>query len=396
MDKQNKTPIWTKDFIGITIINLLIFFGFQMLLPTLPIYVKSLGGADAVIGWIIGLTTIASISVRPFSGMALDKFGRKGVLLLGIGILIVISLAYMWVPIVGVILALRFLHGLGWGAASTASSTVVTDVIPKTRFGEGIGFFSLSANFAMAIAPGVGLSILAALHITGLALFSAGVGAVALMISFFIRYRPVDTRNTVKNRRSPYERSSIRPSIIMFFVTASFGSITGFISLYAVEQGVANIGLFFLIYAATMVVSRPFFGRFIDRLGFNAAIYPGLIILVVAMFILSQATALPFFLIAGLLYGVGFGAAQSSLQTMAVVLAPADRFGAANATFYTGFDGGIGFGSIIGGMVASAWGYGCDVFIVIAFPHSRWYSVLLLMPKDRLKTGMKHRSIWEV
>ena len=94
MDNKNKPQIWTKDFIGITIINLLIFLGFQMLPSTLPIYVKSLGGADSIIGWIAGLATISSLIIRPLSGIALDKLGRKGVLLTGIGIIIVVTLAY--------------------------------------------------------------------------------------------------------------------------------------------------------------------------------------------------------------------------------------------------------------------------------------------------------------
>ena len=358
MNNKDKQPIWTKDFIGITIINLLIFFGFQMLMPTLPIYVKSIGGANAVIGWIIGLSTIASLLIRPFSGIALDKFGRRGVLLVGGGITLLVTLAYMWVPIVGIILALRFFHGLGWGAVSTASSTVATDVIPKTRFGEGMGFFSLSSSLAMAIAPGVGLSIMTDYHITGLALSSAGFGVIAMLLALFIRYRPVEKQDAgKKEKKAPYERSSIRPSVIMFFVTASYGSITGFISLYAIDCGITNIGFFFLIFAVAMVISRPLFGRLIDRIGFSAAIYPGLILLVAAMTLLSQATALPVFLIAAFLYGIGFGAAQSSLQTMSVIDAPSDRFGAANATFFTGFDGGIGFGAVIAGIAASAWGY---------------------------------------
>lgn len=357
MDNIRKRSIWTKDFIGITIINLLIFCGFQMLLPTLPLYVKSLGGTDSVIGWITGLSTIACLLIRPFSGVTLDKFGRKGVLVAGIGVMIVVTLAYSWFPIVGIIFVIRFFHGLGWGAASTSSNTVATDVIPKDRFGEGMGYFSLSTSLAMALAPGIGLSVLAMFHVAGLMLLSAGFGAVALLLTFFIRYRKMERQETVKEKMTPYELSSIRPSVIMFFVSASYGSITGFISLYAVDRGIANIGVFFMIFAVAMVLSRPLFGRLIDRLGFNAATYSGLIILIAAMFLLSQASAIYLFLIAAFFYGMGFGAVQSSLQTMSIIYAPKDRFGAANATFFTGFDGGIGFGSIIAGIVAATWGY---------------------------------------
>lgn len=356
MDKIKK-PIWTKDFIGISIINLALFFGFQMLLPTLPVYVKSLGGADSVIGWIAGLSTIASLIIRPFSGLALDRFGRKGVFLTGIGIIIIVTLCYMWFPVVGIILVIRFLHGLGWGMASTASSTIATDAIPKERFGEGMGYFGLSSSIAMALAPGIGLSVMTGLQINGLAIISAGFVIIALVLSFFIHYRQVDRNGEMKKPSSPYERSAIKPSMIMFFVSASYGSITGFISLYALNQGIKNIGVFFIVFALAMLFSRPLFGKIIDRKGFSTAVYPGLIILTSAMLVLYQASTLPLFLCAALLYGIGFGAVQSSLQTMSVAHAPKDRLGAANATFFTGFDGGIGFGSILAGITASALGY---------------------------------------
>lgn len=352
-----RQPIWTKDFISITIINLVLFFGFQMLLPTLPIYVKSIGGMDSVIGWIAGFSTIASLIIRPFSGLALDKFGRKGIFLTGIGVIIVVTLTYMWFPVVGIILAIRFLHGIGWGMASTASSTIATDVIPKERFGEGMGFFGLSSSIAMALAPGIGLTVMSKYHIEGLALLSAGFAAIALILSLFLHYRYVERLSEIKRTSSPYERSAIRPTVIMFFVSASYGSITGFISLYAVEQSIGSIGVFFIIFALSMLITRPIFGKIIDCKGFNAAVYPGLILLIFAMLLLYLAASLALFLCAALFYGVGFGAVQSSLQTMSVAQAPKARLGAANATFFTGFDGGIGFGSIIAGITASALGY---------------------------------------
>lgn len=386
MDNKNKPQIWTKDFIGITIINLLIFFGFQMLPSTLPIYVKSLGGADSIIGWIAGLATISSLIIRPLSGIALDKLGRKGVLLTGIGIIIVVTLAYWWFPYVGVILVIRLLHGFGWGAASTASNTVATDIIPKERFGEAMGFFSLSSGLAMALSPGLGLALFAGFNAPGLMLTSAGFGVIALILSFFFRYRIVERQQTVIKKVDIFERPALRPTVVMFFISASYGSIISFISLYALEKGITNIGLFFMIFASAMLVTRPIFGKLVDRFGFSATMYPGLIILVIAMLILSQISTMFMFLIVALLYGIGFGAVQSSLQTMSVIYTPKDRLGAANATFFTGFDGGIGFGSIVAGIVASVLGYNW-MYLTFSF-------FLILAGFIYLFTSGKTRKAW--
>ena len=365
---ENKSKIWTKDFIGITIINLLIFMGFQMLMPTLPLYVKSLGGADSVIGWITGLTTISALIIRPLSGVAVDKWGRKVILLAGIGLIIAATMSYWWFPYVGVILAIRFLHGFGWGAASTSSNTVATDVIPKERFGESMGFFSLSSGLAMALAPALGLALFAGEKASTLVLTSAGFGAVAFCLALFFRYRTVEKQEEDRKKAAVFERSSMRPAIVMFFVSAAYGSIVSFLSIYALEKGIANIGMYFLVYAVAMLITRPIFGRLVDRLGFNATMYPGLILLAIAMGILSQVSTMPTFLFVAFLYGIGFGAVQSSLQTLAVIYAPKDRRGAANATFFTGFDGGIGFGSIVAGIISSALGYSWMYLVFAFFP----------------------------
>lgn len=357
MQKDKKKSIWTKDFIGITIINFLIFSGFQMLIPTLPLYVKSLGGTNTVIGWITGITTIACILIRPVAGNYLDKNGRKWVFLIGLGVVVSATFSYKWLPMIGALLALRFIHGLGWGVASTASNTVATDIIPKERFGEGMGYFSLSGSIAMAMAPGIGLFVYGHSGVTGLTQLSAALVIAAMILAYFIHYRAVEKQENSMKKKMPYERASFRPSFIMMFVTVTFGSITGFISLYAMDQGISNIGLFFMVYSAAILLTRPVFGRLIDRLGFDVAMYPGLIALFVAMVLLSQAATMSMFLVVAFVYGVGFGAVLSSLQTMAVINAPKDRLGAANATFFTGFDAGIGVGAVAGGVIATMWGY---------------------------------------
>ena len=109
--------------------------------------------------------------------------------------------------------------------------------------------------------------------------------------------------------------------------------------------------------AIALVVSRPVFGMVVDRFDYGYAIISGLLIIIFSMLVLAQASTLSLLLVSGAAYGVGFGAAQTSLQAMAVSEAPRDRLGAANSTFFTAFDSGIGVGSILLGNVAAAFGY---------------------------------------
>ncbi|WP_051599234.1 MFS transporter [Metaclostridioides mangenotii] len=402
MEKNKvKTTIWSKEFILIMLINLLIFCSFQMLLPVLPVYVKSLGAADSIIGWIAGLSTIASILIRPFAGVALDKYGRKGVFFIGLCIVILATISYGWVSVVAMILFIRFIHGFGWGISSTSSSTIASDIIPKKRFGEGMGYFSLSSSLAMALAPTIGLKIIADYNFRIVSVVSSTLTIVALLLAFTIKYKKVGKENLktdnslvkslkessqnsskgsfnesiekpLKSKINLFEKSAVAPASVIFLITITYGSIVGFISIYANDLGIKNVGIYFAIYAISLLISRPFFGKLVDRYGFDIAVFPGLICLFLGIMVLVYANGLLMFSISGVLYGVGFGATQSSLQTMSVINAPKENIGAANATFFNGFDGGIGVGSVVAGIVASNIGYSkmymyLSISIVLAF-----------------------------
>ncbi len=355
---DSKTPLWTKNFVTIIIVNLVIFFGYQMLMPTLPKYIQSLGIDNSHIGLISGIITVSTLLIRPFAGQILDRIGRKQVLWGGFIIYMFMVTSYSWISTVGMLLLVRFLHGFGWGATTTASNTIASDVIPKKRFGEGMGYFSLASSIAMATAPAIGLSLLLRYDFRFITYFSSALALVALLISFTVKYQEVPKiPQDAKVKRAIYDLSAFKPALITFFVTVTYGSITSFLSLYASERGIENIGIYFTVYAAFLLLSRPFFGRIVDRRGFGYAIIPGLICLLISMILLSFSMSLPLFLLAGVFYGIGFGATQSSLQTMALVSVPRERFGAATATFFTGFDSGIGIGTVIAGLISTAVGY---------------------------------------
>ncbi len=351
-----KEPLWTKEFIIIFIVNLFTFLGFQMLLPTLPIYAKYLGGSDTSAGLVVGIFTVSALLIRPFVGQALDIYGRKGIFLSGLVIFAVCVFGYIWAPSLLVLLIIRFIHGFGWGLSSTSASTVAADIIPKSRLGEGMGYYGLAATISMAMAPALGLYLFNRFGFDILFVVSAVMVSIAIIIANLIKYHNVELHPR-QAKLSLIERAALRPTLVVFFMTMTFGAIVAFIALYAQQRGISNIGLFFTLHALAVAVSRPLAGRIADMRGFDVVVIPGIILVAIAMVLLSRAEDLSGFLLAAVIYGAGFGAVQPSLMAMAIVLSPPQRRGAANATFFTGFDLGIGLSSIMWGAVAELTGY---------------------------------------
>lgn len=355
-ESRNNTKLWTKDFVFISLVNLLLFASWQMFPFVLPLYLQSLGATDVLLGWVTAVTTLAALLVRPFCGFVLDRFGRKGVLLVGIALMALSVASYSIFSVIIAIFAIRFVHGLAWGVASTASQTVASDVIPPRRFGEGMGLFALSASLALAIAPGLALELYNFEGMGPVIAVAFGTLAVALVIALLMKYKQVEDPKLF-TFKGIFEKRSLVPSVIIFCLTMAYGALTTFLALHAVAQGVEGIGIFFTAYAIAVAASRPFLGKVVDRKGYGIIIVPGLVIIAIALVILSFADSLPLFILVAFLYGLGFAACNSTLQTMAVAGVPVSRRGAANATYLVGFDSGIGFGAVVAGAIVSIAGY---------------------------------------
>lgn len=348
--------LWTRDFFLICFVNFSMFLGLQLLLPTIPVFVVHLGGLETDVGIVMAIFTVSAMLARPLAGLLSDTRGRQGVLIVGLVIFIIAVAGYNWSTGIAALLAIRFLHGLGWGLCTTASGTIAADTIPLPRMGEGMGYFSLATAFSMAIAPAAGIYFITNLSFTHLFFTSAALAIAALILSLTISYRKVE-HTTVSPRATLYEKSVLNTSLIIFLVTATYGAVVSFIVLYAAELGINNIGPFFIVFALTTLISRPLSGRLVDKKGYNVVIVPGMLLLVITMLVLAAANKMWVFLTSAALYGLGFGSVQPSLHSLAVRIAPSNRWGAANGTFFSAFDLGVATGAVFWGIVSQAVGY---------------------------------------
>jgi MFS family permease len=365
---EQEGKIWTRDFTLICLSNFFIFLGFQMTLPTIPLFVEKLGGNDQLIGVVVGLFTFSALLIRPMAGHALETKGRRFVYLIGLAIFVLSVGSFGIAASLYFLFVLRIVQGVGWGFSTTASGTIATDLIPAKRRGEGMGYYGLFGNIALAIGPSLGLTLVGFLPFSQLFMICASFGLIALILSSRIKFRKTSPPPVMmqKKKWDLYEKSALPPSFLMFFITVTFGGIASFLPLYATQKGIQGLQWYFLFYALALMLTRTFAGKIYDKKGHRAVFPMGAILIVIAMVLLAWLPNSLILYIAAIFYGLGFGSVQPALQAWSVQNTSTNRKGMATATFFSFFDLGIGIGAIVFGQIAYWFDYS-SIYICAAF-----------------------------
>ena len=355
----SNSGLWTANFLLICLSTLSVTIAFHSLIPTLPIYITTHGGSKEIIGMAMAFLTIAAVIVRPIAGWSLDNLGHKPILLMGLVVFLLPSVIFTLMIPIAALLWLRLLQGFGWGVSTTALGTVAADLIPKHKFGEGLGFYSLTTSISLAISPAIGLWLIDKFSFQTLFLTGSFLTILAFCLALLIKY-PAPKPRIVKAKLVFLEKPALPPAIVIMLITVTYSSLLSFLAVFARQKGLSSAGLFFLTMAITTLVSRPLSGRLVDRFqqrGYDFLVVSGSLAIICAIMVLARTTISWHLIIGGVCFGVGFGFIQPSMLALCIASLPPARSGAANATYWTAFDSGVFIGSILWGFVASALGY---------------------------------------
>lgn len=363
--------IWTRSFILMLLINLIVFMVHSMQMTTLPQFTLHSGGTSAQVGIVMGVFTVSAVALRPLFGRWVDGKGRRFMLVLGGVFLLVAAVSYPLLAFVSGLLIVRLINGVGFSAHTTAAATMMGDILPPPRLSEGLGYFSLSNIVAMGFGPAFGL-YLASL---GYPLFFAVTGALSLLgllaTLMVPESRPFSAAAEAKGKAKPafsisnyVEKTTLRPAIVVFFMALIMGATTSFLPLFGQARELGHIGTFFTVFAVTMLVVRLFTSRLVDRVGPNPVMIISFLFLIATFIVLALAESESMVLTAGVLYGIGSSWPIPAMNAVIIQLAPIARRGAANATFSTFLDTGVGVGIVILGFVADAFDY--TVFFLVS------------------------------
>ncbi|TCW35818.1 putative MFS family arabinose efflux permease [Laceyella sacchari] len=354
---MSKAKLWTNNFIIVSSINFLLTLVFYLLVVIIGVYaVDEYHATASQAGLVTGIFIVGTLIGRLFIGRKIDSIGCKRTLFIGLGLyLLTTSLYFIHLGITFLIFT-RFVHGIALGIASTATGTIVAQIIPATRKGEGVGYYSMSTTLATAIGPFIGLYMNQ--HASAQMIFSLclALGVISLLTAFFVHAPALESsaKKVEMTELKPFqliEPKAVPIAWVTLVIAFCYSSVLSFINFYAIEMNlVSAASFFFLVYSIAVLVSRPFTGRLMDVKGANYVMYPAFILFAAGMLLLGLAHSSFTLLLGGALVGLGFGNMQSCTQAIAVKLTPPERMGLATSTFFIFLDAGLGFGPYLLGL----------------------------------------------
>ena len=358
----------------------------------LGVYAKSLHAPASQIGHVMSAFAITALLFHLISGPAMNSYNRKKLLIASMGLMAIAFLGFGFSPNIAeqfnldsiqVLIAFRLLQGIGNAFGNGCSLTIVADVLPKEKFTTGMGYYACAQAISQAIGPVIGVFLRDAIgyHNTYVFFFVIMLGAMILTTRVHVAFQ----------KKIPFSlkwdniiaKETIAPGCVTLFMVLGYAAINAFLLVYTEEKHIAGGALFFSVYAATLLLSRPMIGQLTDKYGFVRIAIPFLCMTVASLLLIGYSHKLWMLLLAAAANAFGFGAIQPMLQSLCMKAVPQERRGSASATNYIFMDIGTILGPNICGFVAEQYGYTEIMWNVMAII-VLFGSIVIFLTRDKI------------
>lgn len=369
--KGSKDRLWTIPFVAAVLVNLFMSSVFYLLLTSMAGYaIERFQASDAAAGFASAGFILGAVVTRLGAGKFLDFIGRRRLVLISMAAYILIGLAYIPASNLYLLIALRLLHGVAFGAGNTALVASVQTAIPPARRAEGNGYFATATTLSTALGPFAAVWFAQNYGFELVFLLSAVLGAAGLVAGWFFTVperdpTPEERANMWSMRLGTFvSRDALPLSVTIGVGGFAYVAVLSFIAVHTESLGIAEAAsAYFVAYAIASLTARMFAGRIQDRHGDNVVVYPALACYAIGMALLGWGTTTASVTISGVLLGLGFGSLLPALLAVVVSRSRPAKVGVVTSTFYVVLDLGSGVGPILLGFVATAIGFG-NMFVV--------------------------------
>jgi MFS family permease len=346
-----------------------------------------------VAGVATSIFVVGALASRAFVGKVMGHCGYKNTMLLGMAVNAIASVSYLFVPSIGLLIAARLVHGLGFGMVTSAAPAIVAGVVPNERLGEGMGYFSLAGPIAAGIGPFVAMLLVQDGGYLLLFVLCALIMLIVLALIALLRIPRIEL--------SPQDREDLRGfklksiievpvvpvSLVALLMYSCYGGIVSFLALFLRELGLADYAsLFFVVYAVVVLLSRPFAGRLFDARGASPLIIPALLILAAGFTLFSQTQDLWMLAAAAVMVGLGVGAVQTATLAVVAKITPPSRRGIGTTTYYLMSDVGYSLGPLLAGLSIPLLGYR-GMFLALGLLTLGNFAYYFLYQRGRMGSG---------
>lgn len=363
MEGEIKERLWNRNFVKVCIGNFMLYFSFYLIMPLLPLYLHdTFHASEQMIGIVLAGYTVTALIIRPFGGYIVDSFPRKAVLMICYFAFFIFFAGYFLAWTVLLFAIIRTMHGFAFGSTSVAISTMAIDVLYPSRRAEGIGYYGLSNNLAMAVGPTIAIymyDIVPDFHyMFAMSLATSGIGLL-----FLSRIKPRERQVVKEKPPMSLDRFFLlkgwREGVTTACFSFSYGVLSTYLAIYGEKElGITSgTGTFFMLMAIGLIASRLLGGRSLrqGRITHNAG--EGMVMSLVGYTLFALVQEPWAYYSAALIIGLGNGHLCPAYQTMFINLAPNSQRGTANSSYLTSWDVGVGLGVLVGGWAAEFLGY---------------------------------------
>ena len=372
---KEKVKLWTNQYLIIILLSLVMFSSFYMITAGFPIFVSTISDNPAIAGIMTTTLMVASLITRFFASVIIQKVNMK--------LLLIISLIYFLGTIgltfvntsIGFLIAIRALQGIGFSMLTILVFTISSNIVPKSRLGEGIVFFALSTSVGTTMGPLIAISYLANYSFRSMMMITLGLMAFSLVCSFFTKNTKVnkekeslDETNHEPFYKYMFDKRVLLPCILVTFNYITIAGTVNFMGAFGKEINVGGrIAQFFIAQGIAMVIVRVFSGKIFDRFGHRILIIPAAISGAVGLILLGFSTSMGMVWISGALFGIAYAIIHPITQAWALTLVPPEKKATANSMLLIFIDAGLAIGSVGLGFLAKVVGYGMTFSTSAAF-----------------------------
>jgi len=358
---MNKETIWSRGFILSCIACFFLFANFYMLLSAMPMAIQlNMNGTLKDMSLVVSIYIFGIVLLRPFSGLIADKIGKKRVSTLSLLLFLICTIGYLGLNTILPLLIVRFIHGVVHSSSTTAHAALAIEMLPSSKKGQGVGYYSLSMSLSMVLGPALGIFLLNNFGYNTLIIVAGVFSLISWLATVFTKEAHA---NIISDEKELEFSDFIEPRAIpvcLAALTFSFGysSLISFMATFTKSINAPEAAMYFFIaFAISIMATRPTVGKLLDEKGPSFLLFPTIILFALGVFTLSFSSSVWFVVIIGFIMGFAYGAIFPSLQTITIKLSSPNKTGVATATFFLFWDIGFGLGSFILAIVASALGY---------------------------------------